>query len=318
MVLPSFMALRSALASNWRENLGADIFQQYIRLRMRLVKAEKFSSGGERPIDYLKVDQGKQQKLIFLPGFADTKENFFDAAQFLCNDFDMIIPDLPGFGQSFKHQDQAYTIKAYGDWMLAFVEHTGWEDFHLLGNSLGGAVGIELALRIPEKIRTLTLIDPAGVALAEHSSVYQEFIEGRNVFEIQTRERFEYFLQRVFHRPPLIPPFVRDHLFSEMASNSKWHRKILYDLLENVQNFDDPRVREVSLNAKISKITTPTLIVWGEEDSFFPADTGTYMQQRIEGSQLYILQGCGHIPQIEAPLQFARIFRRFVRNARKK
>lgn len=313
----SFSNLRIAFSGSWRENLGADIFQQYIRLRMRLLKAERLQTSGDKPIEYVKIEQGKKNKMIFLPGFADTKENFFDAAQFLANDFDMIIPDLPGFGRSFKNPEDRYTLKHYGQWLEGFIREVGWQDIHLVGNSLGGAIAIELSLRMPEIIKSLTLIDPAGVALPEHTSVYKEFIQGRNVFEIQSRERFEYFLHRVFHKPPVIPVFVKDHLYSEMAKNSKWHRKILYDLLENVADFDDPRILEVSLNNKLKEIKIPTLIIWGDEDSFFPSETGFFMQQQIEGSKLYILHDRGHIPQIEAPLQFARLFRKFVRTLRK-
>ncbi len=316
MAFPSLASLRAAFSGPWRESLGADIFQQYVKLRLRILKGEIFRTAGPRPIEYFKIEQGKKEKLIFLPGFADYKENFLDAAQFLVSDFDMVVVDLPGFGRSFKHPEDRYTLVQIARWMQDFIAELGWTDFHLLGNSLGGAVSIELALHIPEKIKSLTLIDTAGVTLPEHSSVYHEFVQGRNVFEIQTRERFDYFLHRVFYRPPVIPLFVRDHLFLEMAKNSKWHRKILHDLLQNVKDFNDPRVKEVSLNEKISQIKMPTMIIWGAEDTFFPSQTAAYIQQRIPHAQLYVLPDLGHIPQIEAPVKFARMFRKFVRTQR--
>lgn len=312
-MLSSYFQLQRMIPDAWRENIGSDIYQQYTKLRLKMLKGEVGRTKGPSSIEYVKVEQGKKQRLLFLPGFADCKENFFDAAQALVQDFDLLIPDLPGFGNSFRSTDCVYNIPQYGQWMSDFVRETGWDDFHLLGNSLGGATAIELALRLPERVRSLTLIDPAGVALAELPSVYHEFVQGRNVFDVRTQAQFDYFLQRVFHRPPLIPPLVRDHLFRQFERNGKWYRKVLGDLLDGVLDFEDPRFADVALNSKLPRLKLPTLIVWGDEDSFFPAETGFYMQQLMPHARLYILADRGHSPQIEAPWQFVKLFKKFIR-----
>lgn len=313
MLRSSYFDLQRMIPNAWRESVGSDIYHQYMKLRLKMLKGEVFRSKGPCSIEYVKIEQGKKQRLIFLPGFADCKENFFDAAQGLVSDFDLLIPDLPGFGKSFRSTDYSYNVPNYGRWLVDFIREVGWDDFHLIGNSLGGATAIEVALAMPERIRSLTLVDPAGIALPQYPSVYHEFIQGRNVFEVRTQVQFDYFLQRVFHRPPLIPPLVRDHLFREFERNAKWYRKVLSDLLDGVQDFKDPRFEEVALNHKLPQLRMPTLIVWGDEDSFFPSETGFYMQRLIPQAKLYILADRGHSPQIEAPWQFVKLFKKFIR-----
>ncbi|MCX6128881.1 MAG: alpha/beta hydrolase [Proteobacteria bacterium] len=304
----------SIISSRWKGNFGGDFYAQYLRMRLKLLGAHVYHYGTDHKIEYTKTERGRPERLIFLPGFADTKENFYNAAQFLVQDYDMIIPDLPGFGRSFKRKGERYNLKNYALWLHDFIMETGWTDFHLAGNSLGGGIAIELALSLPERIKSLTLVDPAGIVLPEVESIYHEFVADRNIFEITTPLQFKYFLNRVFFRPPLIPPFVWDHLYHEFSKHSKWHKKILNDLLEGVQSMDDPRMNDITLNRKLRDIKTPTMVVWGDEDSFFPAAIGHFVASQIPGARLYLLADRGHGPQVEAPYQFAQLLRKFMRS----
>lgn len=304
--------VKQILPVKMRQKIGSDIYRNFVDLRLKMLRAEVKQFGGKRQIEYTRIEQGRPKKLIFLPGFADSKENFYDAAHFLQSDFDMVIPDLPGFGRSFKRKGERYNLENYGKWMQAFIEDLGWEDIHLVGNSLGGAVAIELALRIPERLKTLTLIDPAGIVLPELPSIYDEFLNDRSVFEIHSPIRFEYFLNRIFFKPPVIPPLVWDHLYRDFSRHSKWHRKILNELLDGIESMDDPRLAEVTQNTKLKHIRTPTLCVWGDEDTFFPSHTGYFVQSQIPQCKFYLLANRGHAPQIEAPRQVAKLIRKFV------
>ena len=302
-----------SIPARWKENFGEDFYEQYLKLRLKFLKARVEWYGAEHKIAYMITEQGRPEKLIFLPGFADTKENFYNSAQFLVNEFDVLVPDLPGFGRSFKRKGETYNLSNYKKWMVDFIESTGWTDFHLVGNSLGGAVAVDLALTMPEKIKSLALVDCAGVVLKDQPSIYQEFVDGRNIFSIHSELQFDYFLNRVFHTPPVIPPFVWNHLYREFQKHSKWHNKVLSDLLEGVSTLDDPRLDEFTLNRRLKNITVPTMIVWGDEDTFFPPATADFIHSQIPGSVLYLLADRGHGPQVEAPWQFAQLIKKFMR-----
>ncbi len=310
-----FHELKRSLPTHWFEDIGADVYQQYVKLRLKLLKAEVKRTSGSHPIEYMEVNSGKSQRLVFLPGFSDNKENFFDPAQFLVSDFDLLVPDLPGFGKSFKDPDAFYNMENYGRWICEFLLEVGWTDFHLVGNSLGGATAIEVALMMPKHVKTLTIIDPAGIVLPEvTNSLYHEFVDGRNIFSIHTHEQFKYFLQRVFYKPPVIPPFVWEHIYLEFSKNAQWNRKVLNDLLEHINDMSDPRMEEVALNRRLKQIKVPTLIVWGDEDSLFPPEMAQFVKEQIPNSKLYILQDRGHSPQVEAPLQFSQLLKKFIRD----
>lgn len=302
-----------AIPVRWKENFGGDFYDKYLKLRLKMLDARVEWYGAEHKIEYTIIERGKAEKLIFLPGFADTKENFYNAAQFLYQECDMIIVDLPGFGKSFKRKGEIYNLANYAKWVGEFVEQTGWTDFHLVGNSLGGAVAVELALSMGERLKSLTLVDCAGVVLKDQPSIYREFLDGRNIFEIATPFQFQYFLNRVFHTPPPIPPFVFDHLYREFHKHSKWHKKVLHDLLEGITTLDDPRMEEFTLNNRLKNIRVPTMIVWGDEDTFFPAATADFIHSQIPGSSLYLLPDRGHGPQVEAPRQFTHLLKKFIR-----
>jgi len=309
--------LLRTIPHRWKEDFGRDFYERYLKLRVKFLNGRVQWYGADYKIEYTIIDQGKPEKLIFLPGFADTKENFYNAAQFLTNHCDMLIPDLPGFGRSFKRKGETYNLANYKVWMQDFIDQIGWTDFHLVGNSLGGAVAVELALCMPERIKSLTLVDCAGVVLKNHSSIYHEFVNERNIFEITTPLQFDYFLNRVFFTPPLIPPFVWDHLYREFSKHSKWHKKVLNDLLEGVKSMEDPRLEEFTLNHRLKDIRSPTTIIWGDEDSFFPVATADFIRSQIPGSTLYLLADRGHGPQVEAPLQFAQLMKKIMRRQKK-
>lgn len=300
------------MISDWKLTVGGEIYRRFQQMRVRQLKGQVKVFQGDGPIEYFESRHGKRERLLFLPGFADYKENFYTCAQFFSREYDIVVPDLPGFGQSFRHHEQLYNLKNYKRWLTDFINHIGWDDFHLVGNSLGGAVAIEIALEMPERIKSLTLADPGGVVFNDRNSIYQEFVNGRVLFRINTPQRFEYFLDRVFSKRPIIPPFVKDYLYKEFSSHGEWNCKMLSDMIEGIIDLNDPRMKEVVLNERIKELSVPTLVIWGEVDSFFPVSTASFMQREIPNCEMHIIEGCGHGPQVEAPYTFARVVKKFI------
>jgi pimeloyl-ACP methyl ester carboxylesterase len=75
----------------------------------------------------------------------------------------------------------------------------------------------------------------------------------------------------------------------------------------------DPRLDEITLNRQLKDIQAPTLILWGEKDSFFPAITGHLVRREIPNSRLEFLRGLGHSPQNESPMRVMRLVRKFLK-----
>lgn len=312
------MSVKLPVFEKIKQSLGEDIYQSYNGFRRALLNAEIKTFGESHKIEYALIQKGRKEKLVFLHGFADCKENFYDSAHLLVLGYDLLVPDLPGFGRSFKKKNERYDVRNYAKWIVDLIHHEGWDKVHLMGNSLGGAIAIQIAATYPELVKSLVLLDPAGIVVPDVDSIYHEFFNDRVVFEIHSPLQFDYFLHRVFHNPPVIPPVVKEHLFREFKRLTRWNIKLLSDLLEGLTSMKDERLGEVTLNNRLHKIQAPTLILWGEKDSFFPPVTGHVARELIPNSTLKFLRGIGHSPQNEAPIRVMKEVKAFLKKVREK
>lgn len=300
------------LPQSIREKTGEQTYEAYVNIRRRILGAKPKLAEGKRKITYIETNRGHKETLIFLHGFADSKDNFYDASHYLAQHFNLICPDLPGFGESSKLRGDRYNLENYAEWIADFAETLGLESFHLAGNSLGGAVAAQLAIDHGHLVKSLTLIDPAGVFYEQRYSLHHELFSGRVIFDIQNRQHFEYFLHRVYYRNILLPAPVKDHFFKEFKRRSRWHRKILGDLFEGLKSIDDPRLYKTALNDRLKHIKADTLILWGDEDTLFPYQTAYLMKEHIPQAKLHFFTDVGHCPQVESPRMFSRVLRKFI------
>ncbi|NRA66344.1 MAG: alpha/beta hydrolase [Pseudobacteriovorax sp.] len=293
---------------------GAKAYEGFINLRRRVLNARCLMAeiSGGRKIEYLEIDNGHEETLMFLHGFADSKDTFYDASQFLSQKFNLIIPDLPGFGRSFKRRHDRHNLDYFGKAMGEFVEKIELYDFHLSGNSLGGAISVKTYLEVPDRIKSLSLVDPGGIYVKEPRNLHHELFDNHIIFDIKNRDDFEYFLNRVFSKHPLMPHPIKDHIFHEMMRHRLWHRKLLADLFSGMGSEDDPKLLDFALNNCLKEIECPTLILWGDDDTLFPKETAYVIKKEIPNSEIHFLLDVGHAPQIESPRRFAKVLTKFI------
>jgi pimeloyl-ACP methyl ester carboxylesterase len=244
--------------------------------------------------------------LVFLHGFADRADSFLVTALLLRRDFRVIVPAMPGFAEGWVDEREQHSFEAYARWLGDVIEGVAPARFHLMGNSLGGASALGIALRMPERLVSLTLCDTAGVRPKGVASLYDEVEAGRNLFEVRTRAEYRQFLQRVFAKRPLLPRPVLEHLYLEQRKQADWYARVMADL-----HHSDP-FRHHDAVVDLSRVQVPTLVVWGERDSLFPLAIGERTATSIPRATLRILRGVGHVPHLEAPAALARAFTQFV------
>ena len=112
--------------------------------------------------------------------------------------------------------------------------------------------------------------------------------------------------QPSFFQAALSPRPIRDFFYKEYSKHGVWHRKVLTDLIVEIRSQRSLDIR-TRYNQRLSAIDVPCLIMWGDEDSFFPVETAHLMKQWIPQAELHIFSGVGHSPQIEVPRQFAYV-----------
>lgn len=181
--------------------------------------------------------------------------------------------DLPGFGESAS-TDEHYTIDSYVQTLREFLARIEVDKVHLVCHSLGGHVCLGAALTTPATIATMTLIDTAGIYeradfikhMAKHKgrvNLGQMAVKrGRSLIDWTIGE--QEFLRRFIAADPAIWTAV-----SSFRSNYR---------------------------EQIGALRTPTLILWGMDDSFFPVEDAAFLKENVPGAELHIVEGAGHCP----------------------
>ncbi len=290
-----------------KASVGKLLMDRYLKTVAKTLGIKSKVYKGEVTIAWDEIRQGKKETIVYLHGFCDMKESFYFAAKTLSETYDIIMPELPGFGMSEKYYDRHYGIRDYIRWLEDFLSSLDVEKAHLAGNSMGGAISAHLAVRYPEKVKSLTLIDSAGFVLANYNSSYEEIFEERSPFLIQSEHEYEMFRERIFFNQIKLPVFVKEYLIKEMIDNHDWYRKILYDIVdEKSLNESIANNNSIILNNLFIGTTIPVNIIWGKEDTIFPYQMAEYAHKTINGSRLRMLEDIGHCPQLENPNLFSK------------
>jgi len=298
--------MRSVLFST-KAFIGKIVTESFYKKLGKRLNAQIIISKGSVNIEWVKIDSGNKPTILFLHGFSDRKESFYFSAKSLYRNFDIIIPDLPGFGNSTSDRSLIYSLDNYEIWLCEFIEQNNISRFHLVGNSLGGAIATKLAIKIPDKIKSLCLVDPAGFYLAGKRSVYDEALNATNLFRVETPEEFDKFRDRVFHNRPRLPKFVKEFMISRAIQKKDWYRKI-FNELTNINLVKDgvKTVEELSLNSKCKEVQVPTNIFWGKQDTLFPYETADFLKKQMKAADVFIFQDTGHCPHLENPKLFSK------------
>jgi abhydrolase domain-containing protein 6 len=247
---------------------------------------------------------GHGEPLILLHGLGAGRSSFEMVAGLLTKEHHLIIPDLPGFGDSGQAADGDYRIFAQVERFGQFVEALGLNSFHLGGNSMGGWIAAAYASKHPDKVKSLWLLAAAGTAdLLDTEAVSARRDHGRYLLLAQNSEEFDAVLRRIFYRPPFIPYCVRSTAAREAAAYFPLHSKIFDQLLDHPY--------ENQLEPHLPNITAPALLAWGEHDQVVPLSVMRTFRRLLPSSTVRVMEDIGHVPQIEAPRRAAEDYRRF-------
>ena len=219
-------------------------------------------------------------------GWSNFKGNY---PRFAEAGFRTVVPDILGFGYSSKPDDALYTIDYMADGIIAPLDQLGIETCALVGNSMGGAVAIRLALTRPQRISKLVLMAPGGL---EDRETYME-MEGiramvRVVFgrEGITHDSLTRLFGLQLYDPSIMDPGVID----ERLSIAKLQTKRV------IETMKIPNQAEA-----LSDLTCPVLGFWGTEDKFCPVGGAMKLATQCRDAQVIMLSRCGHWVMVEHP-----------------
>ncbi len=252
---------------------------------------------------YLEGGSADAPVALLLHGFGGDKDNWTRFANYLTDDFRVIAPDLPGFGDSVRHADWNYSLPAQRDRLIAFVGALGLERFHIVGNSMGGHLAALYAHRHPEQVRSLSLFNNAGIAAPNPSEVRLAVERGESPLILSSPEDFDRLIALISFKPPFIPWPAKRVVARQAFERAAFNQTIFDDYKDD---------RSAGLEPILPEIGVPVLILWGEYDRVLDVSSVDVMKPLLPQAQVIIMKDTGHIPMLERPAETAGHFLGFV------
>ena len=242
----------------------------------------------EGKFEYVEVGAG--QPLMLLHGLFGALSNFSDLIEHFKHTHKVIVPILPLYDLDLLHT----TVKGLAKHVQQFIDHKGYDQIHLLGNSLGGHVGLVYILSHPEKIKTLTLTGSSGLFENAMGDSYPK------------RGDYEYIRAKTaetFYDPAVATKELVDEVFEITNSRIKVI-KIIALAKSAIRN---------NLGEELGQIKVPTLLIWGKNDKVTPPFVAEDFHKLIPNSELAFIDQCGHAPMMEVPNAFNEILEKFLK-----
>ena len=243
------------------------------------------------------------ETLVMIHGFAANKDNWLRMAGHLSDDFNILILDLPGHGDSSKDLDLGYTFDDQVKHLRAILTELGMGKVHMMGNSMGGAITALYAATFPDQIRTAVLFDPAGVFEYE-SELVGLVKQGENPLIVEEEGDFRRLIDFALEKKPFVPWPI----YSVMEERAIANRPINEHIFLAIR---DSGFQPGFRNA-LEKITAPVLIIWGKEDRVIHYRNAEIFKERIPQAEVVLLDDVGHAPMVEIPGRSARMVRDFI------
>jgi len=235
------------------------------------------------------VEEGEGDVLMLLHGLFGALSNFFDIIEYFKDTHKVVIPILPLYDLPV---DQT-SVGGFVDYVDNFVAYRGYDKVIVLGNSLGGHIALIYALRNPDKVKGVVLTGSSGLFESAMGDSYPK------------RGDYDYIKKKAeltFYDPKHASKELVDELFDIVNDRNKVIRVLATAKSAIRQN----------LAEEVGKISAPTLLIWGNNDTITPPFVGEEFHKLIPNSRLLFIDQCGHAPMMEQPEEFNRYLRAFL------
>ena len=240
---------------------------------------------------YREVGENNPDTILMIHGFLGSSYDFIDVMNALKDRYHIIAVDMIGFGLSEKPIDFDYAKQNQAQGLVKFLDTLGIDEVTIMAHSMGGEVSIHLAHDYPDYVNEMILIGSGGYVEESQNGLMPSNIP-MFVYDYVVRN---YYIQRTF----FLTAYAQDeidtgritfHDFDEMYYVNK---TIPGNILQAFTRDNDSG----STNAKLALVRQPTLLIWGEYDSFIPLATGIKLQQAMSDvAQLVVMEDAGHLP----------------------
>ncbi|MCS6886428.1 MAG: alpha/beta hydrolase [Acidobacteriota bacterium] len=245
-------------------------------------------------------NRSAKETIVLIHGYCSSSYTWSKCLDLIAEaGYRVIAPDLKGFGYSEKPVDNRYRVEDQADLIAGLLDALEVREATLIGNSYGGAVAMVTALRHPQRVRRLVLVNAAydKTGLPPLPRTYLYYLLRGIVPILMSRRLVKSVMSRLYYNRDVITDEHVDSYFRPLVSAS-----CQAAALATFRQWDLSL-----LEREMSQIRQPTLIIWGEEDHLLPVRNGAHIHLTIEGSEFIVIPECGHVPQEERPQDFVSL-----------
>jgi pimeloyl-ACP methyl ester carboxylesterase len=256
-------------------------------------------------------DGGRGKEVVLLVhGFGlGALETWEYQVPYLAPRYRVVAPDLYWFGQSTPVRP-IETAAEQADAIVELLDKLGIRKAHVVGISFGGYVSLQLALRHPDRVERLVLVDAAGLRPTprEQRTISAHFDDAEDVARVLVPAdvpALRRFLGKLFYRPRYIPGFVLKELLEKEFWHAKEAKQRIATRLLAPDGLLDPEA--------LGKVRARTMLIWGRHDPLLLPEIGQRMAAAIPGARLSWLEESSHTGMLEEPWRFNELVIRFLR-----
>ncbi len=257
---------------------------------------------------------------VLLHGLGATSASMLPVLRDLALDHRVIAPDLPGHGAS-SAPPVRYDAAFFATWLEALLDAKGVDKAVIVGNSLGGRIGLELGLRRPARTSALVLLAPAVAFRRLRQAVplvrlLRPELAGLPLPTVALPEwAVAGAIRLLFAHPGRLPPGVCRAAAGEWARvyRSRPHRVAFASALKEI--YLDDAFGDEGFWRRLPSLLPPALFVWGARDVLVPAAFARHVVAAVPSAHSVVLPDCGHVPQFEQPARTAFLTRAFLADA---
>ena len=235
------------------------------------------------------IDEGNGETLVLLHGLFGALSNWESVVDHFSRDFRVLIPLLPIYEMPVRESG----LEGMVDFLTRFIETKGLRDINLVGNSLGGHLALIYALDNMDKVRKMVLTGSSGLFESAMGGSYPK----RGSYEY-IKERVEY----TFYDPKTATKDLVEEVFETTKSVPKCLRIVA--IAKSAQRHN--------MAEQIPKITVPTLLIWGLNDTITPPKVAHEFNRLLPDSRIEFIDKCCHAPMMEHPAYFNELLESFL------
>jgi len=237
--------------------------------------------------DYRYIEVGEGKPLIVLHGLMGGLSNFDAVTTYFSEKgYKVIIPELPIYSMSLIKTN----VKSFAKYLHDFINFLGFDEVILLGNSLGGHIGLYHTKLYPKKVKALIITGSSGLYESAMGGGYTK----RGDYEVIKKKA-----QDVFYDPAVATKEIVDEVYDTVNDRNKLIKTLA---------IAKSAIRH-NMGKDLPKMKLPVCIIWGKNDGVTPPEVATEFNELLPNSELFWIDKCGHAAMMEHPQEFNEILK---------